>query len=761
MRPPHFLWPSNVRSASAVVGSLCCAAAFAQTTAAPATAGASAPASSAPAQLQAVIVTAERREENIQNVPVSASTLSGDVIDAMNAGGQDMQMLSGRVPSLNVESSFGRAYPRFYIRGYGNVDFHQNASQPVSLVYDDVVQESPVLKGFPAFDVDRIEVLRGPQGSLFGRNTPAGVVKFDSVRPERTLGGYVDVSDATYNTAGLEGALNVPLNSDWAMRLSLLDQHRDEWIANAHTGRSDEYGGYNDHAGRFQLLYQPGRDFSALANLHTRSMSGSASLFRANIIQKGSDDLAPNFSLRQVETDGQNGQSLGTDGGSLRLRWNVGAVTLNSITGLEKVHVFSRGDIDGGYGAVYAPPSGPGTIPFSVESADGTSGHHQFTQEFRVESNGDQSLGWQAGAYYFDENYEVNSYSYDTLGGGDLTSLIKSHQKNLAWAAFGSLKYALNDRLELRAGLRYTHDHKDFSTDPDNLPAGGSNIDTSHGLTAKPTDVKINWDASGLYKIDASTNVYARAATGFRATTIQPAAEFNYQSVARPETVTSYEAGVKSELFGKRARISFDVYHYTVKNQQLSAVGGSDNATVLLNAKRTDGAGAELDLEAYLTDRLLVTLGGSYNFTAIRDRNLSVATCGSGCTVLDPAGPVAGTALINGNPLPQAPRYVVNFTGRYGIPLANGEFFAFTDWAYRSKVDFSLYQSAEYEGKGLLIGGLRLGYNWDNEKYEVSLFGRNITNRIQLVGGLDFNNLTGFVNDYNPRIFGAQFRAHF
>jgi iron complex outermembrane receptor protein len=111
--------------------------------------------------------------------------------------------------------------------------------------------------------------------------------------------------------------------------------------------------------------------------------------------------------------------------------------------------------------------------------------------------------------------------------------------------------------------------------------------------------------------------------------------------------------------------------------------------------------------------------------------------------------------------LPQAPRYVVNFTGRYGIALANGEFFAFTDWAYRSEVDFSLYQSAEYEGKGLLIGGLRLGYNWDNEKYEVSLFGRNITNRIQLVGGLDFNNLTGFVNDYNPRIFGAQFRSHF
>jgi iron complex outermembrane receptor protein len=732
-------------------------AALAQTEPAPPPAPA---ASAAPVQLQAVTITAERREENIKNVPVSASTLSGDIIDAMNAGGQDMQMLSGRAPSLGVESSFGRAYPRFYVRGYGNVDFHQNASQPVSLVYDDVVQESPVLKGFPAFDLERIEVLRGPQGSLFGRNTPAGVVKFDSVRPGREFGGYVSLSEATHNTAGAEGALNVPLNTDWAMRVSLLDQHRDDWISNAHTGEADQYGGYNDKAARWQLLYQPSKDFSALANVHARTMSGSASLFRANIIQKGTNDFAPNFDVGSVETDGQNGQRLETYGSNLRLRWNLGPMVLHSITALEKVHVFSRGDIDGGYGAAFAPPSGPGVIPFPVESADGTSGHHQFTQELRVESNRPGPLGWQAGLYYFDENYQVNSYSFNSLAGGAQTSLIKSHQKNTAWAAFGSVKYAVNDRIDLRAGLRYTRDHKDFSTDPNNLPSGGSDIDASRGLSATPTDSKINWDLSALYKLTADTNLYARAATGFRATTIQPAAQFNYQSIAKPETVTSYEAGVKSDLFDKSARLSLGVYQYTVKDQQLSAVGGTDNATVLVNAKKTSGRGVELDFEAYLTDRLLVTLGGSYNFTAIRDSALAVATCG-GCTVLNPRGPVAGTALIDGNPLPQAPKWVANLTARYGMPFADGELFAFTDWAYRSNVNFSLYESAEYQGKGLLIGGLRLGYKWGNDRYEASVFGRNITNRVQLVGGLDFNNLTGFVNDYNPRIFGVQFRANF
>ena len=102
------------------------------------------------------------------------------------------------MPSLNIESSFGRTFPRFYIRGLGNTDFDLNASQPVSLVYDDVVLENPILKGFPAFDVDRIEVLRGPQGTLFGRNTPAGIVKFDTVKPGQGR-NYARISYGTYS----------------------------------------------------------------------------------------------------------------------------------------------------------------------------------------------------------------------------------------------------------------------------------------------------------------------------------------------------------------------------------------------------------------------------------------------------------------------------------------------------------------------------------------------------------------------------------
>jgi iron complex outermembrane receptor protein len=128
-------------------------------------------------QVQEVIVTATRREEKLKDVPISASVLSGDPLAVLGTAGQDVRQLAFTVPSLNIESSNGRTFPRFYIRGYGNTDFNSFASQPVSLIYDDVVQENAALKGFPVFDEADVEVLRGPQGTLFGLNTPAGVVR--------------------------------------------------------------------------------------------------------------------------------------------------------------------------------------------------------------------------------------------------------------------------------------------------------------------------------------------------------------------------------------------------------------------------------------------------------------------------------------------------------------------------------------------------------------------------------------------------------
>ena len=141
-------------------------------------------------KLEDVVVTARKREQLSFEVPLSVSTIRGDKSANLRTSGMDLRFLSNRTSSLQMESSFGRVFPRFYIRGLGNTDFDLNASQPVSVLYDGVVLENTMLKGFPAFDLERIEVLRGPQGTLFGRNTPAGAVKFESARPTQTSEEY-------------------------------------------------------------------------------------------------------------------------------------------------------------------------------------------------------------------------------------------------------------------------------------------------------------------------------------------------------------------------------------------------------------------------------------------------------------------------------------------------------------------------------------------------------------------------------------------
>ena len=706
-------------------------------------------------QLEVVTVTAERRAENIRDVPSSVSAVSGENLDVLATGGQDVRLLAARIPSLNVESSFGRAFPRFYIRGYGNSDFRLNASQPVSLIYDEVVQENPILKGFPIFDLEQIEVLRGPQGTLFGRNTPGGVVKFDSVRPSSEFGGFVSVSEATYNTANVEGALNIPLGEGWTARFSGLYQHRDDYVGNALTDEDDLYEGYDDRAARLQVQYERGEDFTALFNLHARNLDGTARLFRANIIEPGSNDLIDGFDEDSpIFADGANRQELNIFGGSIRLRWDFGDLALYSITGYESMDAYSRGDIDGGFGCGFCTlPNGPGFIPFPSETADAVPTLDQITQEVRLESQLEGALNWQAGLYYFDEDYDTEFFSYDSLGGGVQNQYLRANQTNQAWAVFGSVTYDVTPEFEMRAGVRYTNDEKDFFT---GTPEGFAFPDPSLPTTASLSDSNVSWDLSGMYSLSADVNLYARIATGFRSASVQPAGPFGNQSVAEPETNTSLEVGVKADLWDRRANLSFNVFRYEVKDQQLTAVGGANNTVRLLNAKETVGQGAELDLQAYLTPQLLLTLGASYNDTEINDDGIAVATCFA-CTVTDPVA--GGLAVIDGNPLPQAPEWITNLTLRYGRPLGNGELFVYTDWAYRSQVNFFLYDSIEFTGKELLEGGLRVGYDWSDGKYEAALFGRNITNEVVAVGAIDFNNLTGFINE--PRIFGVQFRAQF
>jgi iron complex outermembrane receptor protein len=722
-------------------------------------------------QLETVIVTAQRRAENIKDVPMAITTLKGEKLDTLTSGGADIRFLAGRSPSLNVESDYGRSFPRFYIRGLGNTDFDLNASQPVGLVYDDIVQESPMLKGFPVFDVDQVEVLRGPQGTLFGRNSPAGVIKFDSAKPVFKTEGYATVGVGNYGAVNAEGAYNMPVSDTVALRVSLQSQHRDDRVHNPQPNAyTRDFEGYDDNSGRVQLLVKPGRDFSALFNVHARDMKGNATLFRANIFKKGTNELVDGFDYDSYPTDGGNNQTLRTHGANVHLRWDMEGMTLHSITGYEHAYFYSRGDVDGGVGAAYAPPMGPdypgqpAFIPFVVETADLLPAHHQYTQEVRAESNTKDALQWIAGLFYFDEHIQIDSISFNSLAPGNPQNhdYATQTQDAKSWAAFGTLNYTVNDRLKLRGGMRYTNDSKDFA-------AKRVEATTSGPFNLSSDTHNVSWDLSGTYALDRDTNLFARVATGYRAPSMQGRLNGpnDRPSFAGSEKALSFEAGVKADLFDRRARLSATVFQYGVKDKQLTAGSGTINMNQLINADKVTGQGMELDFQAILSDELRMTLGASYNDTEIKDGKLFVQTCGNepntqgvnGCTPTGTPGPFPYTQKLDGNPLPRAPKWQTNFTLRYARPLGEGELYAYTDWSYRSTYNMFLYEAKEYRAKALLEGGLRVGYRWGEGKYEVAGFARNITNRVQLVAAIDFDNLTGIVNE--PRTLGASFRVNF
>jgi iron complex outermembrane receptor protein len=709
--------------------------------------------------LEEIIVTAQKRPETLRDVPISVATLSGERFDALFSGGEDILGLASRVPGLYAESSNGRAAPRFYMRGLGNSDFDLAASQPVSIIFDEVVQENVVLKSFPIFDVEQVEVIRGPQGTLFGRNTTAGIIKFASRKPTEEFDGYVKTSAGDLGTFNNEGAVGGSLIDDTLMgRVSVLSQHRADWIDNDYTGDQDAMGGHNELAGRLQLLWTPTANLDILWNYHLRDYEGTATLFRANIFTPGeSAKLNDNFDRDSVffNQGDNNPQAYENSGTSLKVDWDLGPVTLTSISAYEQAEGSSLGDIDGGVAGV-----GPGFIPFDAVTEDAAE-VEQLTEEIRVASNYDGPWQWQAGVYLFDSSLDVATTD------GYFGQTTVTHE-NTSWSVFAQSSLDVLSNLTLAAGLRYTYDEK-------SLEVGAQNVDGFALVTGDATiqdyekvdidDDQVSGEISLNYRITDHSSLFSRIANGFRAQSIQGrdiAFEGN-PSVAESETINSVEIGYKADYFDRSLRLNTSVFYYEVDDLQLTAVGGAGNFNALLNADQGVGSGFEFDVEWVPNAHMIFTLGGSYNKTEIQDEDLTTVPCGSGaCTVTDPVTVVGDTTLANidGNPFQSSPETLVNFTARFAMPAgSDSEWFIFTDWAWQGKTLLTLYEAVEYQVNNQFEGGLRLGYVNFVYDLEIAAFGRNITDEENIKGQIDFNNLTGFVNE--PRIVGLDIMLRF
>jgi len=711
-------------------------------------------------ELEEVVVTAQKREQTLQDIPSAVSALpSSEVRDFLNAG-ENVRALAGRVPSLQIESSNGRQSPRFYIRGLGNFDFDVNATQPVSLIYDEVALENSVLKSLPLFDVERVEVLKGPQGTLFGRSTTAGVVKIDSVAPSQDAGGFVSASIGSRETISLQGAYGGALSDTTSIRGSFKYLDRGAWIDNTFNGPGDDFGAFDEFAYRLQLLTNPTEKLSALFKIHGFNQSGDQpQIFYANAYTPGVEGLRDGFDEERVSHDQlASGFDLDHFGASAKVEYNfTDNLKLTSITAYDTLDSFSQADIDGG---VQGGPEAIGQLGgqafFSVSSGDGLSDHSQLTQEYRL-SGESGNLFYQTGFYYFDEDITVDSVNF--ANSGARTDLTQAVQETRSIAVFGQVEFGVTEQLSVVAGLRYTDDEKDLEV----VPGPGS---SAPAATISAEDDYVSWELSANYQFSDEISGYARAATASRGPVTL--GRFGFTSQADTEDITSFEIGLKANLFDGRARWNSAIYTYTIDDQQLTATGGTGNTNELLNAAEVDGAGFETEFEMRVTENLRVSANLSYNDTEINDPNLNTELCSATpiCTSLDPIvdtfqgffGTV-NLVSVDGNPLPRAPDLLTNFSVKYDHPINSGTIYAQTDWNYRSDSNIFLYESVEFVAQSRWIGGLRLGYRNADDSLDFALVGRNITDEIVADGALDFLNLTGFVNE--PAYWGLEVRKEF
>lgn len=737
-------------------------------------------AQTAPAEPEAglddIVVTAERREERLQDTPLSVGVATGDDLRQFQSGGEDTLLsLSGRIPGLYAETTTGRIFPRFYIRGLGNIDFYLGASQPVTVIQDDVILEHVVLKSNPVFDVAQVEVLRGPQGSLFGRNTTAGIIKFDTIRPSATFQSRAQASYGTYNSASFDAGVGGPIADGLMVRVSALVQHRDDWVDNTYAGfsadnsqtpKKDAMGGFDDRNLRLQVRAQPSDAVTIDLSGHARWYEGTSTIFHRAALKRGSNDVSAEPRDRvALDEGGNNPQAYNTYGTSARMAFDFGPVTLSSITAYETTSGSSRGDTDGGAAALFpvnGVPNGFGQSRGNIRDLD------QWSQEIRLASTGSGPFGFQVGGFYFDNRDVTEFYQrgfFLTTAARNPNNWVRLRDVNTSWAAFGQAHYDLTDQLTLTAGARVTEDTK--RTRLVKTANTAANVVTYRGRTdVGLSSTEPSWDVSLLYKASDEFSLYSRVARGFRGPTIQGrSAVFNADfTTADSETILSFETGFKSSLIDNTLRLNATVFGYRVKDIQLNGNDSNGNG-VLFNADKAQAYGVEAELDWKPVPQLTLGLGGSWLHSAIRDKRVYAQVCALNgqvvCTVDNPTIRIGANtfAQIDGEPLPNAPEYTLDLTARWDQPLNDGSrVFIATDWNLQGYTQFTLYRAREFTANGNFEGGLKVGYAPPSDAWELSVFARNITNEKNLKGVIE-NYMAAVFND--PRIIGVSLSGKF
>ena len=653
-----------------------------------------------------IVVTAQRREQRLQEVPLAVSAFSMESLEDGKV--ESLLNLDGKVPNV-VLAPVG-AYPfasAFYIRGLGYADVESSFEPSVGVELDGVYLSRNVGAVQDFFDVGGITILRGPQGTLYGRNTIGGVVSVQSRRPSFDFGARGQLTFGSNGRqelrAGVEGAL---IEDKLAGKFSLLAKTYDGYVKNE-DGR--DLGAQDVLSMRGALTWQPTDTFDATLIIDYTKDEGTGAAFQnaslPNMVLPGYGQPADNDGDPFLAHIGDDIFSdLDALGITLNANWDLGAVKLTSITGYRKTDTEVLSDFD-------ATP-----IPFMTVHRDET--HDQFSQELRLSSNTEGKLTYVVGAYYMTQEYDIATGQYGLVFGGPTAgSTIYTQQKSDSWALFGQADYEIIPNLTLTAGGRYSKEEKTFTTQPLFYP-NAKTFDASFDDFSPKLGVSYKWSDTLM--------TYAQYSRGFRAGGFNGrAGSFEAVGPYDSETVDSYEIGVKSDLFNRRLRLNASIFTTDYKDMQQSVQqlipGTLINQTLVANVGAATISGFEGEATALLTDAFTVSASIGYLDASYDD---FMANLGDGLGVID------RTYL----PMPYAPKWSNSVTFNYKQNYEFGQVTAQASVRHMSDM-FTSFNTLNATNdltlrKAHTIVDGSVALELPDGRWRVSLWGKNLTDEL-------------------------------
>lgn len=702
--------------------------------------------------VEQMIVTAQKREQSMQDVSIAVSAFSGDAMEKM--GFEEGLDITQQVPNMNFFAIFGEASsPSISLRGISLVNFSDSWESPVSLYVDDVYRGNPAGSAIQLFDLQRVEVLRGPQGTLYGRNTTGGLVHYVSKKPTEKLDAYANLGIGSYNELVLDGAVGGAIADGVRVRFATKRVTNDGWQTNTNADNinatkapgekhiSDTLNDTDSMGFRAQIEFDLGLDGKLLLKGHysdadqksvgfahmgylESSADGAATCSIARIQRgectsqtfdmTGIDAVEGHFDPEHAASSAGGGlvTKIETSGISANVNWSfANNINFTSVTALEELEKFLQDDGDG------TP-----VVWFDEQYAVDA---EQFTQEFRL----DGLLGetsWVTGLYYYDDARDLitqaptnpagepwsvpPSFGEDDVSDADVWHHEDVRLDTKSWALFGQVEHPLADQWRVVLGLRYTEEERDFYQDAG--PSFYTDIDVERELSESATTGRLGLE----WRPNPDTLVFTNYSTGFKSGGFS--GSYNASLLATQpvdaETIDNIEIGVKT-TFGEGYRFNAALFNYKVEGYQAQVFMTVADGSVITNAGDVTGTGAELELTAPITTNFEVIAGAGLLKTEF-DSEQEFMVAGDSYT-------------LDGNELPSSPGLTYNLVARYYLGLGQrGELVLQGDYAWQDEHFLQIENDPYSHHDAYGIANAKVSWQSPTGTWNISAFAKNLNN---------------------------------